>query len=663
LLVVWLNVLEHADDTIDSSQIALQTAYTSLSQAETQVESKRRTKPKLPQNVERTEPAQFDPAKTEFDEQTSIWSKELFTLESIQKTRAKAVSTALKQVYDPEGTLEILGMRFSLPLVHVAPLWNVSLCMLIWFLFLQRRKFWIHCIASHRRVGETPLISYMPWWAAPLPYGFDSNVTRLTAGWNTERRILFSAGVLVTGSVFLLLQLHVARLPIEIPEITKIGNLAVSLKEVPDLSPRLFSLYMNKIYNHGASDSVVSWMALVFSLLAVWLWLTRPLLSRQQRRPLPMLSSRVGEAILWSLPVVVTIVVLTFEMDFGSQSRNILFSIRYSLIAAIICALMLLFLLEGTFRRLRKPVQVKLSPARRNMLRLFTMIPAALAGWQGGSLLGTNIWRLHPNPRYRKTSKSGHLKDLPSSIPDGFLGRKPAPAGAPPLEIERRYLSLPFAGDVESALVANANDRMMASHTLPFAGDVEPDNLLPHPLAWDSKRWLTNGTSSNDKLSPRVNLPRASALFELAALDQLNQGKGVDACELLLEGIYQDMWLKKKIGKIELCSVRLYDLLAKIIFGTNLYQFEARLQNALDAILSGWQQDKGHKPKTIRKFAAWQARRVKWFDCGSKWRQATQTTAKHEWHYPIHKLSDDQKTSFISLDIFSIKPQTASPSK
>src|ERR1051325_5044277 len=65
----------------------------------------------------------------------------------------------------------------------------------------------------------------------------------------------------------------------------------------------------------------------------------------------------------------------------------------------------------------------------------------------------------------------------------------------------------------------------------------------------------------------RVHLDRASVSFEIAAVDQVLQGKNDEACKLLLDGIKHDLMSKK--NNRGLPSLRLFDLLAKIATRTN----------------------------------------------------------------------------------------------
>lgn len=61
---------------------------------------------------------------------------------------------------------------------------------------------------------------------------------------------------------------------------------------------------------------------------------------------------------------------------------------------------------------------------------------------------------------------------------------------------------------------------------------------------------------------PHVNSGRCSAVYEMAALARVNEGKYREACQLLVEGINQDVLIKRSAGGLP--SMRLLDLLATI---------------------------------------------------------------------------------------------------
>jgi len=82
--------------------------------------------------------------------------------------------------------------------------------------------------------------------------------------------------------------------------------------------------------------------------------------------------------------------------------------------------------------------------------------------------------------------------------------------------------------------------------------------------------------STTKSPASRAHLARASAIFELAALERIKQQQYDIACQLLINGIRHDLIYKKTIRAGP--SLRLYDLLAKLIVLHRQDQYSVTLQ-------------------------------------------------------------------------------------
>ena len=81
--------------------------------------------------------------------------------------------------------------------------------------------------------------------------------------------------------------------------------------------------------------------------------------------------------------------------------------------------------------------------------------------------------------------------------------------------------------------------------------------------------------------TPPVNVSRSSVVFELAAVEQIESGQYDEAARLLLTGIEQDRQQKTIIGGRP--SIRLFDLLIRLIVRRELRSHEASLELAIQA--------------------------------------------------------------------------------
>jgi len=106
---------------------------------------------------------------------------------------------------------------------------------------------------------------------------------------------------------------------------------------------------------------------------------------------------------------------------------------------------------------------------------------------------------------------------------------------------------------------------------------VNKDRKIPFatPLRNRSLRPASAAEIGLQSPSTHVNFSRASAVFELAAMEQIKKKDFDRACQLLIDGISHDLAYKKKIRGAP--SLRLYDLLAKLVVRGSQEKHRARL--------------------------------------------------------------------------------------
>jgi hypothetical protein len=119
---------------------------------------------------------------------------------------------------------------------------------------------------------------------------------------------------------------------------------------------------------------------------------------------------------------------------------------------------------------------------------------------------------------------------------------------------------------------------------------------------------------------PRVHLSRASYCFERAALQQLEGGHAVEACELLMDGIRHDRYYQTKLGKRpsklgKRPSTRLYDLLAGLAVRHNQQE---KLKEIIGLI----------EERSVEDEPALKVRIEKWKSVDSKWYRRWQEKSK-----------------------------------
>jgi hypothetical protein len=153
--------------------------------------------------------------------------------------------------------------------------------------------------------------------------------------------------------------------------------------------------------------------------------------------------------------------------------------------------------------------------------------------------------------QYRKIKSSAIWTKISDEKKEGFylLKHKPSPS--------RRSKSRVAKNSIIHYV--DAQKRLL------FVRSIKEENLRP----------ATSGEIAFSTPKNRVHLDRASASFEIAALEQINNGQYVNACQLLVNGIKHDLAFKKKIGGGP--SLRLFDLLAIIAKRQNLPHYENEL--------------------------------------------------------------------------------------
>lgn len=145
-----------------------------------------------------------------------------------------------------------------------------------------------------------------------------------------------------------------------------------------------------------------------------------------------------------------------------------------------------------------------------------------------------------PRFRYKKTAPTSYVK---AGMRSGFYER---PSTAPQKVRQQGH------GLTTVIHYVTGEGRM------PFVESINERKLKP--LATDAVSPVAAARSGASR--PRVNSGRCSAVYEMAALRRVYEGKYDEACQLLVEGINQELLVKRSTGGVP--SLRLLDLLATI---------------------------------------------------------------------------------------------------
>jgi hypothetical protein len=187
--------------------------------------------------------------------------------------------------------------------------------------------------------------------------------------------------------------------------------------------------------------------------------------------------------------------------------------------------------------------------SRRRVITLGVSLAAGLAAafWSPLARKLLSFRQLSPQRRkdnpYFRLSKSSAVY-APVGLDEGFYARKPIS--------DRR------AGYPQRRNIIHYVD---SKKRMPFVKSIDARTRRPALTTELGVDGFTLSTTKNPRFpATHVSLGHASALFELAALQQLKAQQYGPACELLIDGIRHDLAFKQRVGGAP--SLRLLDLLA-----------------------------------------------------------------------------------------------------
>lgn len=278
----------------------------------------------------------------------------------------------------------------------------------------------------------------------------------------------------------------------------------------------------------------------------------------------------------------------------------------------------------------------------------------------------TDDTRPQGKPRYKYKQTPSVSYQLKRNVEEGFYFRErktPLPVSAQSQKAKPRIFHY-----------VDANGRM------PFVEFIVDTQLNRA----DDASFLLKEQNKSLTSSPHVHFARASAIFEIVALKQIQQLQYDKACQLLLSGIIHDLAFKSIINKGP--SLRLFDLLATVAVRHDqksafdqLQQLAAAASKLIDlqhvgpggrhkrprrdSASSSSQMSVNVEQFEKRHLAVNQAREKrrqalsdrikKWNDPNSKWQIRVKTTQPLLWHVTL-PLNTNQSPQMIKIMSFAV---------
>jgi hypothetical protein len=138
------------------------------------------------------------------------------------------------------------------------------------------------------------------------------------------------------------------------------------------------------------------------------------------------------------------------------------------------------------------------------------------------------------------------------------------------------YAQQPFARS-SGQQIGQLTSQYGVSRTIIHYIDAQQRALFVSRLNETRLRLASQDEISLKSSNQRIHLSRASAIFEIAALEQIEQDHYADACRLLVDGINHDLAFKNLSSGGLVPSLRLFDLLAAVAVRRQDTQYEKEL--------------------------------------------------------------------------------------
>jgi hypothetical protein len=197
---------------------------------------------------------------------------------------------------------------------------------------------------------------------------------------------------------------------------------------------------------------------------------------------------------------------------------------------------------QSTWNR-RRFITFGISVAAGVIACLWSPISRKLASW----FSRPNAPR-HNNPYYLRRKTSTVFATV--KLNEGFYAREKSPT-SPPRGAKTSQLQ--NRGKGRKRVIQYVD----SAHRVPFLAEINEQKLRDAPADFLETADFLKTTDSL-----HVSFARASALFELAALERIKAGEHERACDFLIAGIRHDLAYKRGVRRPP--SMRLHDMLARV---------------------------------------------------------------------------------------------------
>jgi hypothetical protein len=509
------------------------------------------------------------------------------------KIAAQKTTTAETKKPIEKFTFKIFGLEIKIAPVYASVVSNVLLLLVVMYLAQARFVVWTLCAEALLilKTLKKPL-AYIedvagsgPLWLAPSPSRVKEGdaVTidelRSAFGWNrlqTLPGLAATVGYLLLG----LLQMDVTSLGLKVVRTCLELNPALRFFGRDPTSDSEFT-EMVLGPNEASLLSVIPLLALV-GTMALVIWWFLPWTVPSRLKDAGRLAQRVARlSLIVTIAVALTLILAALLPEHSLQVTDRLAAWLPELTRAVIAGVVT-FCLVQLIAQARTPsiateildgmvthvdganesrphiqntkesdgTKSVLLLSRRHILSSGLSGLAALMALTGSKLITWLAGGTKRQPRFRRRKMPAVWQPM-SKLQEGFYAKISAKVvKTTQLRLSSKPTIIHYVDENRRALfVQGLKERHLRK--------ADPKQLTLKPPITGALR-----KTEPNKPVARVHYARASAIFELAALQQIKNKKYDEACRLLINGIRHDLDFKKKIGSGP--SVRLYDLLAKV---------------------------------------------------------------------------------------------------